>query len=321
MCTMNYRTLAFNGDMGTVVNFVNLECSQVCIYDQEPTASSPGVVVLLDRTGQSVCFRAAKQEIEGAGGDVLYRIRNIPLVVAAATTVHKVIGLSMKNIVVDLAYEDTNPGRANTRIHRAARRSLQSEWLHGLLYTAMSRTGTSNGIFLKYVGMKTFCEKITFSPSAVKFERYCLDHNRLSLNTSNSMDHLRAVRSYSSRPLDGDRLAGTNVSSEQATQHGTTEQSEDTRSAEESYAGFTTPQNGPAHSTSTPPSTGNLDAANINTLRSYRFVPRDQFLPLLRSELELQSSALLESVTRRFMNIIVNSSSAGLLDSSVRSPH
>ncbi|KAF4745519.1 hypothetical protein FOZ63_000782, partial [Perkinsus olseni] len=330
MCTVNYRNLAFNGDMGTVVGFVNLQSNEVCIRDQEPDAGSPGALVSLDRTNGVVCFRAMKQELEDSSGRVIYRLRNLPLVVAAATTVHKVIGLSMNNIVVDLALEDNNPGRQNTKLHRTTCRSLQREWLHGLLYTAMSRTGCSNSIFLKYVGVKTFCDKVTFSRSALEFERFCLDHNRLMPSSCRSRERDDLIGAAIPRPIIQE-LPGSSHPCNQDDTHCPDQREESSRIRRSGVGNPPMPREWRAD----PP------GARVNQLES-RFsdqgsrgaagdgaspfepgpaVDSASVAALIRREVEAQTSAVVDGITRRMVNIIVNSATAGLFGSAMGNAH
>ncbi|KAF4651655.1 hypothetical protein FOL47_000258, partial [Perkinsus chesapeaki] len=177
MCTTNLRGRFFNGDLGVITSFINIgEGATEVHVSTEPHIAflEPGVKVLLDRTGTEVDIFPIAQDVLDADQTLLYRRRNVPLQLGAAVTCHKVIGATLKYVVIDLS----RPLPAKES-HQAIERQLNNSWLHGMLYTMLSRVGSSNDIYTKWVGVDRLSRKIIYSPSAVAFNELCQRQSRI----------------------------------------------------------------------------------------------------------------------------------------------
>ncbi|KAF4705236.1 hypothetical protein FOZ63_025429 [Perkinsus olseni] len=181
ICNTNVEPRIFNGDMGTVVGFSGApESSYVVEVEAAQGAESEvGVRVRLDRGGEEVTVYPVTQEILSADNELLYSRRNVPLELAAALTCHRIQGCTLDYAVIDFSRHGQVEGPKAA--HCDIERDLQKPWLHGALYTALSRVGSSSRIYTKFVGGANFKRKIVFSPSAIAFDEQCRSSNLLSI--------------------------------------------------------------------------------------------------------------------------------------------
>jgi ATP-dependent DNA helicase PIF1 len=156
--TMNERvegddaTPAFvNGDAGLLEHFID----DKGVPFEDPGASNPfmptpvkipyGAVVKLDRTGETVSIPYQIFQAYEANGDPIYSIRGMPLRLGWAVTIHRAQGMT-----VDKAFVDVGSVMA-----------MIGESKHGLVYVALSRTRTLEGLqIFRWDDAAVFCAPV-----------------------------------------------------------------------------------------------------------------------------------------------------------------
>ncbi|KAF4672201.1 hypothetical protein FOL47_000784 [Perkinsus chesapeaki] len=181
ICNTNVEPYILNGDMGRVSGFVGLTRGQNEVHiklKQSDSLQNVAVRVSLDRNCEEVDVYPVTQEVFSSEGKLLYALRNVPLDLGAAITCHKLQGCTLDYAVVDLSLR--GGPNAPKAAHAEIERLLSQPWLHGALYTMLSRVGSSSRIFTKFVGDLAFHKKVFFSTSALAFEDWCKRSNVLT---------------------------------------------------------------------------------------------------------------------------------------------
>ncbi|KAF4651400.1 hypothetical protein FOL47_000414 [Perkinsus chesapeaki] len=148
-----------NGLMGNVVRIY---------WDAE---SQPVVVVKFDGLANNIHVKRETLTVHNSDGSVRFQRRQIPLVVSYAATAHKLVGSTLPGVWLHLPAKH---GRQDDLI----RQFWESPWLHGLIYTALSRVGSRDNIRV-YPLRNTENPSLVYpifsmSPSALEFDKMCL---------------------------------------------------------------------------------------------------------------------------------------------------
>ncbi|EER05688.1 hypothetical protein Pmar_PMAR011734 [Perkinsus marinus ATCC 50983] len=138
----------------------------------------PRVHILLDGESNAILVCRERYTLSNEHGEAVFIRDQLPIMVAAAMTAHRTIGLTLNGIWLHLPFKNRSKKREADEIA-----FWQQEWLEGCIYTALSRVGSRQTV--RVDGLRRASTSQTLNPmftmgtDALEFDAWCRSQNSL----------------------------------------------------------------------------------------------------------------------------------------------
>ncbi|KAF4648237.1 hypothetical protein FOL47_003569, partial [Perkinsus chesapeaki] len=163
MATINHPQLHYvNGLQGTVSGISLVE------------GQTPKVYVTFDGEDRTKEVKREKYLLTQSNGEVVFAREQIPLMLAAAITVHKSVGLTLSGVWAQLPFKGC-PKSRNDDIAAY----WKQQWLRGCMYTLLSRVGSQEHIKVHPLRRGDVMPIFWMDSQATAFDTHCQSRNIL----------------------------------------------------------------------------------------------------------------------------------------------